>query len=226
MKRVIITWASSGLWLELSKVFIEKWYEVIGLSRKKPEITMIHIPIDFTNKESINMVGKQIKEEYSNFSCIIHCAWIWYIEKLDNIDFDNTDEVFKVNIIWQSYLLSELSWLIKENNSDLVFIGATIAYKWDEFMPMYSVTKWGLRGLIENWKLQLKQTSCRVMGIHLWWLNTESNIWENGRGKNISKLTWKTLGIMLDTNMISDFIFSLTQLPKNIEISEIIINRK
>jgi len=226
MKKIIITGASSGLWLELSKVFLEKWYEVIGISRTKPELAITHIPIDFTDKESIIIAWKKIKERYSDFSCIISCAGIWYIEKLDNIDFDHTDEMFQVNILWQSYLLSKLSLLIKENNADLVFIGATVGYKWDEFLPMYSVTKWGLRGLIENWKLQLKQTSCRVMGIHLWWLNTESNIWENGRGKNISELTWKTLEVMLDTNTISNFIFSLTQLPKNMEVSQIIINRK
>ncbi|NUJ97565.1 SDR family oxidoreductase [Candidatus Gracilibacteria bacterium] len=226
MKKIIIMGASSGLGLELSKVFMEKGYEVIGLSRTKPELAITHIPIDFTDKESIIIAGKKIKEKYSDFSCIISCAGIGYIEKLDNIDFDHSDEMFRVNILGQSYLLSELSLLIKENNADLVFIGATIAYKGDEFMPMYSVTKWGLRGLIENWKLQFKQTSCRVMGIHLGGLNTESNIGENGRGKNISQLTGKTLGIMLDTNTISNFIFSLTQLPKNMEVSEIIINRK
>ncbi|MDR0771941.1 MAG: SDR family NAD(P)-dependent oxidoreductase [Candidatus Peribacteria bacterium] len=54
---------------------------------------------------------------------------------------------------------------IKINSSDLIFIGATIAYKGNEFMPMYSVSKWGTRGLVENCRLALKSSSCRVIMI-------------------------------------------------------------
>lgn len=226
MKKVIIMGASSGLWLDLSKVFMEKWYEVIGLSRTKPELPITHIPIDFTDKESIPIAWKQIKEKYFDFSCIISCTGIWYIEKLDTIDFDHTDEMFQVNIIGQSYLLSELSWLIKKNNTDLVFIWATIWYKWNEFMPMYSITKWWTRGLIENWRNELKNTKSRVIWIHPWWLNTESNIWENGRETIISNMTWKKVGNVIDVDSLSHLILNFFELPKNMEVSEVIINRK
>jgi len=226
MNRVIITWWSNWLWLELSKTFIEKWFEVISLSRNKPNIPSIHLETDLTDEYSINKTVEEIKEKYSNFSTIICCAGIWYIEKIDSINHKNTDNMFKVNIIWQAYLLSNLTNLIKDNNADLIFVGATIWYKGNEFMPMYSVTKRWLRWLIENRRNELKNNSCRVIGIHPWWMNTESNIGIEGRETIISNITWKKVWTLLDKTAISNFIYNLTQLPKNMEVSEIIINRK
>jgi len=226
MKKVIITWASSWLGFELAKVFLENWYEVIWLSRNKPKLDISHIKTDLGDKESIDKTIESIKKDYSDFSCVICCAGIWYIEKLDNPNFDHIDEVFKINLVWQSYLLSSILREIKENNSDLVFIWATIGYRWDEFMPVYSMTKWWLRWMIENWRLELKNSLCRVIWVHSGWLNTESNIWENWRGTIISKITWKKIWSLLDVKAISNLIFSFTQLPKNMEVSEIIINRK
>ena len=226
MKKVIITWASNWLGLEISKVFIEKWYEVIWLSRTKPAINITHLPTDFTNEKSILKSVEEIKEKYSDFSHIICCAGIWYIEKLDNINYEHTEEIFKVNITGQWYLLSKLSEQIRKNNSDLVFVGATIGYKWNEFMPMYSVTKWWLRWLIENRRNELKNSSCRVIWIHPGWMDTESNIGPEGRETLIGKMTWKSVWTLLDKNAISNLIYNLIDLPKNMEVSEVIINRK
>lgn len=226
MKKIIITGTSSWLWKELSKVFLEKWYEVIGISRNNPHGEKKYISTDFTDERSISQAIDIIKEKYSDFSCIICCAWIWYIEKLDNIDFKHTEEMFRVNLLGQNYLLSWLSSLIKENNADLVFIGATIWYKWNEFMPMYSMTKWAIRGLIENWRNELKSKKSRVIGIHPWWLNTNSNIWENWRETIISHMTWKEIWSLLDVNSLAHLILNFFELPENMEVSEIIINRK
>lgn len=226
MEKVLITWASSWLWFELSKVFLENWYQVIWLSRTKPDLNINFIETDLTDKKSIEKSINVIKKDYFDFSCVMCCAWIWYIENLENMNFDHTDEVFKVNIIWQSYLLSWLSKNIKENNSDLIFVWATIWYKWNEFMPMYSATKWWFRWLIENFRLELKNTKSRVIWVHPGWLNTDSNIWENWRETIISGITWKKSWSFLDAKSISNLIFSFIKLPKNMEISEIIINRK
>jgi NAD(P)-dependent dehydrogenase (short-subunit alcohol dehydrogenase family) len=165
MKRVIITGGSKGLGLELSKHFLQQGAEVICLSREKPALDVIHLATDFTNKENIHTTIKQIKEEYSDFSTLICCAGIGYIEKLEEIDYEHTEAMFNVNIIGQSYLLSGLSEQIKTTGADLIFVGATIGYKGNEFMPMYSVSKRGFRGLIENWRLALKSTACRVISV-------------------------------------------------------------
>lgn len=226
MQKVIITWVSSWLGLVLAKTFIDKGYEVVGLSRTKPELSITHIPTDFTSKDSILQSAKEISQEHKWFSAIICCAGIAYIEKMEHIDYDHTQEMISVNLTWQAYLLGQIAWDIKSNGSDLVFIWASIAFKANEHMPIYSITKRGLRWLVENRRDELKNTPSRVMVIHPWGLNTQSNIWPQGRGTIISTITGKPLGTAIDTQVIADIALSLFQLPKTVEVSEVMVNRK
>ncbi len=227
MKKAIITWASQWLGLELCKLFSEQWYQVIWLSRSKPDMdNIIHIQTDFTSTDSITDSANYIKTEYRDIALIINCAAIWYIESLDETDDAHTTEMFQVNLTGQHHFLSLLSDTIKTNNTDIVFIWATIGYKSNEFMPLYSVTKRGLRWLVENRRHYLKSTASRVIHISPWWLNTESNIWPSWRETIISKKTNKPIWTLIDTTTLAEFIYSIVQLPASMEVSEVIINRK
>jgi hypothetical protein len=42
----------------------------------------------------------------------------------------------------------------------------------------------------------------------------------------VAEIEGRTVGTFLDTSAVAEFIVSLTKLPKNMEISEVIINRK
>lgn len=227
MPKVLITWASSWLWNKLVDIFLATWYDVICLSRNwstTPDTT--NIPLDLSDKVSIEHAVSLIQHEHDNFSLIVCCAWIGYIEQLDHIDYDHTEQLFQVNITWHAYLLSKLAHTIKKNNADLVFVWATIWYKANEHMPLYSVSKRGLRWLVENRRTYLKQSSCRVLHISPGWMDTASNIWPQWRETIIAKKNEKIVWTMLDTNTVAEFIFQATQLPKNMEIAEVIINRK
>jgi alcohol dehydrogenase/benzil reductase ((S)-benzoin forming) len=129
MKRMIITGGSSGLGLQLSKYFLNQGREVICLSRQKPDINVIHLTTDFTDQRSITQSVEEIKNTYADFSLIICCAGIGYIEKLEELNYEHTQAMFDVNVIGQSYFLSGLAQQIEQNIADLVFIGATIGFK-------------------------------------------------------------------------------------------------
>jgi short-subunit dehydrogenase len=106
---------------------------------------VVHLSTDFTDKDSIQTTIQHLKTNYAEFSTLICCAGIGYIEKLDEIDYEHTEKMFGVNVIGQSFLLSGMMNQIKSNSADVVFVGATIGYKGNEFMPMYSVSKRGTR---------------------------------------------------------------------------------
>jgi len=58
-------------------------------------------------------------------------------------------------------------------------------------------------------------------------MQTESNVGEQGRDTQLRKITGKSSsGSMLDPKEIAKIVFDIYSLPKNIEVSEIIINRK
>jgi short-subunit dehydrogenase len=224
MKKVIITWCSSGLGYELCKQYLEMGYAVVGLSRSMPNLPIEHITLDLTQEDSIVEVSNKIVSDHSNFDIFINCAWIWDIQPMWEMSIDSIQSMMQVNLLWTMSLYAKLRNLIIINNVDICFVWATIWYKANEYMPAYSVSKRWLRWFIENVRHDLKATNARVIGVHPWWLDTESNIWPQGR-ESIIKWFGNTT-TMLSTNSVAQYIIYTLNLPKNMEVSESIINRK
>jgi len=226
MKTVLIIWSSSGLGESLVSQFIQAWYQVVGLGRNKNSQTAAHIDLDLANHNSILAAANMIKSNYPVFEVLVICSGIGYIEWMKEQSREHNQEVFNVNVIGPTYLLWELLPTLLSNGADLVFIGATIAFKANEYMPVYSMSKWWQRGLIENIRLALKAGKCRVIWVHPGGMNTESNVGHEGRETIISAKTSKVVWNLMDPVDIAKHIVELTSLPKNIEVGEVIINRK
>lgn len=226
MKRAIITWWSAWLWLAISTLLIQKWYEVVCLSKTKPIISVIHVPVDLLSDESIQQAVDTIQSTYNTFDVLILCAWWWEIQWFWSLSSDAIEKTISLNVTSQIKLVNSLLETVKQNGADIIDIWATIGFKANEHMPVYSIAKWGLRWFIENLRAYLKPTPCRVIAVHPWWMDTNSNLWPTGRETIIAANTWKTVWTMMSTDSIASFVTSLLDYPKNIEISEVIINKK
>lgn len=226
MKSIIITGCSEWLGYELSKLYIEKWYQVIGISRKKPDIDIVHVAIDLTNEESISDSTTYIVNNFPTIDLFINCAGIGDIQKIQEITIENIETMMKVNLLWAMSLYAKLRELFIQSATDLCFIWATIWLKANEYMPAYSVSKWWLRGRIENVRHDLKSWANKVIAFHPGGLDTLSNIWAWWRDHVISSITSKASSTMLSTHELAKYIIYTLDLPKNMEVSEIIVNRK
>lgn len=226
MKKVLIIWWSKWLWLEISNLFLSNWLEIISLSRTKSDNNAKHIFVDFYKVDTILLAVEEILKKYWDFDTVILCAWGWEIEEIWEIKEESLENTMSLNLNSNILLIDKLSSKIKENQADIVIIGATIWYKANKYMPVYSIAKWWLRGLVENLREFFKSTKTRVINIVPWWLNTDSNIWPNWRETLISKRTWKEIWSLIDAKEVAKLTYNFLNLPKNIEISEIIINRK
>jgi len=224
MKKVIITWASSGIWRSLVRVFYNAWYEVVGISRSHKDDFVDFISCDLTDKKQVEDVCSILLEKHLEFECIIHCAWDGFWESIDSLWWEKTENIFQLNTIAPIVITSKLLNAIKSNNADIINIGATIGFKPYECFSVYSSSKRALRWWIENLQLELKKTKSRVIWIHPGGVDTA---WNNKRRWDINQLIWKNIwdGFMSPDD-IATFIFQVFQLPKSMEISEVIINRK
>ena len=118
------------------------------------------------------------------------------------------------------FLTSKLLERLKRDEADIVNIGATIALKSGyEQQMVYSTTKWALRGFTQNLQSELKNSNCRVIDFILGGFN--SNLHQKVTGKSIiDPQNW------MDPTEIAKYLLQILDLPKNMEVSEVILNRK
>lgn len=218
MPRILLTWWSEWLWYEVAKVFLEKGFDVVCLCRKKPELDVVHIATDLSDEESITNAVAQIKAQYAAFSCLINCAWVLRVEELDAVDYKGLQHLFNVNVLAPIILTSSLLPEIKTNEADIVNVWSTVGFKAYEKQCAYGSSKRAIRWFNENLQLELKKTKCRVIGFNPG--GFKSALFE--------KATWTAVDLSpyMEPKELAKFMVQILELPKNMEVSEVVVNRK
>ncbi len=218
MKKVIITGVSEWLWYETAKILLERGVEVVWISRNTPNIAITHIACDFTLKESLENCIQEIKQNHTNFDALINCAWIMSLQEIDTINYEELEKLFRINVFAPIQLVSWLFNEIKNNSADIVNVASTVGFKAYESQCAYWASKWSLRWVNENLRLEFKWTKTRII-----WFNPggfKSKIFEKATGIKAD------LSAYMEAEDVAKVLIQTLELPKNMEVSEIIINRK
>ncbi|MBI1308384.1 MAG: SDR family NAD(P)-dependent oxidoreductase [Proteobacteria bacterium] len=216
--RYIITGASEGLGAALGKLCHENGIEVVALSRSKPAYDCHHIVVDLTEQSSIDKAVEEIKKNYGSFDALVNCAGIMSVQKPENVTYAEMERLFQINLLAPIYLTSHLFELIKKNQADIVNVASTVGTKAYEDQCAYGASKWGLRGVSLNFQLELKNTPCRVIQFNPG--GFKSKILEKATGEK------KDLSKFMDPADLAHLLFTILKLPKSVEVTEILINRK
>ena len=220
MRTIILTGASDGLGKEFAQIGVKNNIKIIALCRTKPDYECEWIKVDLTDETSITRACNTIKETYNQFDALINCAGVLGIQKLEEITYECLDNVMKINSIALIFLISQLIDLIKENEADIINVGSTSGTK--QGYPgqlAYTTSKWALRGTSYNLQLELKKYKSRVIELNVGGMNTRLH--EKSTGKKIENPEeW------MKPEDIANLMLYILNLPKNVEVSEITINRK
>jgi len=221
MKKIIILGASDGLGKAIAGLCSKEKIEVINVSRTACDISgVVNIICDLSIEKDINNAVSLIKEKHSDFNAIINCAAIVAMEKINEITYFKFEKAFKVNTIAPLYFLSLLFDNIVKNEADILNIGTTADLKagFNDQLA-YTSTKYGLRGGSYNIGLELAKTKSRMIYVHCGGMNTKMH--EKDYGKKIEdEAEW------IDPKDVANIVLYLLRLPKQIEITDITINRK
>lgn len=221
MKRLILIGGSDGLGKALAQACTTKTIEIINLSRTPCSIDgVINITCDLSAQSDIESAAREIQSHYPHFDAIVNCAAIVAMEPINQISYQKFEQAWRVNTIAPLYFLSLLFDDIKRNEADILQVGTTADMK-DGFENQlaYTSTKYGLRGGTYNFGLELKKTKSRVIYVHAGGMNTRMH--EKDYGYKIEDPS-----IWMRPEDVAGILLYLLELPKQIEISEITINRK
>ena len=161
MKNIVITGTSSGIGLELVKIYSKKKYKVLSLSRSSISIKGVkHVSFDITDKKSIDNLNNIIKSEFKVVDILINNAGK-LINKpfLDMIE-EDFDSVFKVNLFGVANLIKNLYPFFNKKSHivNISSIGGVIGSSKFKGLTAYSSSKGALNILTEVLAEEFKES--------------------------------------------------------------------
>lgn len=221
MKQIILIGGSDGLGRSFAELCTNSDIQIINISRTPCTIEGVkNIKCDLAIEADVKNAANEVKTKYSNFDAIVNTAAIVGMEKMGEITYEKFNHAWQVNTIAPLFFLSELFNIIVKNEADVLNVGTTMDLK--EGLPdqlAYTATKYGLRGGSYNIGMELKKTKSRMIYVHCGGMNTEMHKKDYGA-------IIEDPNAWMKTEDVAKILLSLLKLPKQIEISEITINRK
>ena len=217
-KLVVITGASDGLGKELARQFKDDGKTVINLSRtENPEVENIHL--DLTDSASVQAAAAMLLARPEPIEVLVNCAGALSLEPLNRIHPEEIARVFGVNVMGAMQLTSLLIDRIKQDEGDIVNVASTTGTRAHENQAAYGSSKWAMRGFSQNLQLELRGTKVRVISFCVGGFN--SQIAKKAGAEPITEPDkW------MDPADIALAMRQMLALPKKMEFSEVIINRK
>ena len=167
-KVILITGASSGLGLNLSKYFLNKGAKIISVSRRKTNLIsknkkLKHISFDLTNFRKYDTLFKKIPTLFGPIDYFIHAAGVHFIKPIRFVNVKDIDYALNINlkspILISKYLLNNE---IFNRPCVVVFIASIMGVVGSSGLSIYSASKSGLVGFSKSLSLELAKQKIRV----------------------------------------------------------------
>jgi NADP-dependent 3-hydroxy acid dehydrogenase YdfG len=215
---IIITGASDGLGLHIAKVYKDAGRQVINISRRESQYADINILTDLSEEGSIRSAAAKVLAIGEPVEALVNCAGVMSLEPLNHVSGDELDRTFDVNVKGPILLVSSLVDRLKEDRADIVNVASTVGLKAYPDQAAYGASKWAMRGFSQNLQLELKNTN-RVISFCVG--GFKSDIVKKITGEGLSDPeNW------MEPQDVAAFMKQILDLPSNMEVSEIIINRR
>lgn len=178
MKNVIITGTSSGIGLELVKIFSKEDFKVISLSRSdlsfKPLNGVRHINFDITDGKSVDNLINIIQNEYKNIDILINNAGKLVNKPFEDISRDDLYSVFDVNVFGVFNLIQKLLPFFKKNSHvvNISSVGGLVGSSKFPGLTAYSSSKGALNILTEVLAEEYAESGPRFNSLSLGSVNT------------------------------------------------------
>jgi len=224
----VITGASSGVGKSLAIQLSDAGYRVVLAARSEDKLNAIAeeiqfkggnslvVPTDVSQPEQINNL-KDRALEYGDVSVVINNAGLGKFSKVEDVAIEDWDRQLDVNLR-ASFLVSQafIPGMKQRLNGTLAFMNSVAGKKGYAHSAAYVASKYGMRGLADSLREELREDNIKVISIHPGAVDTP--FWD-GIGVNLPREE------MLSTHTLAQSIVHAIQSPGNFAVEELVVRR-
>jgi NADP-dependent 3-hydroxy acid dehydrogenase YdfG len=216
---IVIVGASGKLGSAVAKALLAKGKKVVNLSRTDKTAGVEFVAVDLTDPSSIKQAAAQLNQHEEPLEVLINCAGVFSQQEIEQLTPEQIEQTFATNITGPMLLVSLLMKKIKKDEADIINVASSVGTKAYKSQAAYGASKWAMRGFSANLQVELKDTPCRVISFCPG--GFKSKLFKKATGTDNT-----TSGRWMTAEDLAALIVQLLELPKNMEVSEIIVNRK
>ena len=178
MKNIIITGTSSGIGLELVKIYSKNGYKVISLSRSdlpaKGLVGVEHMNFDISNKDSLVNLVNLVKNKYKKIDILINNAGKLINKSFKDLSKDDLYDIYDVNVFGVISLIQSLLPFFKKDSHvvNISSIGGISGSSKFPGLTAYSSSKGALNILTEVLAEEFKESGPKFNSLSLGSVNT------------------------------------------------------
>jgi len=167
-RTVLITGASAGIGLAITRECLQREFTVIGLARDFHKCSVKHDKfitrqVDFSDLRRLPEQLQDIAQTYPQIDAVICNAGRGQFGSLEEFSYAQIQALMELNFTSQAYVARALiSQLKRQGKGDLVFIGSEAALSGGRRGAIYSASKFALRGLAQALREECARNNVRV----------------------------------------------------------------
>jgi len=224
----VITGASTGIGKSLSYQLAEEGYKVVLAARSIDKLNSISDEINGKGRECLAVktdVSKpdeiyQLKEQadaFGDVTVVVNNAGIGKFSRIEDITLEDWNRQMDINLR-ASFLVSQvfIPKMKVMKKGSLVFINSVAGKKGYPYSAAYVSSKYGMRGLADSLREELRQENIKVISIHPGAVNTP--FWDN-IDSDFSR------NDMLKVQTLSKSIVHIIKAPGNFTVEELVVRR-
>ncbi len=217
---VIVTGGSDGLGSALVDSLIASGFKVVNVSRRKNDKAHVNILSDLSTVDGIKNAVDAILKVDKPIQAIVYSAGVLAFGSAESLSESEFERVFSINTKAPMLMTSELLTRIKTDKSDIVIINSVAGIQSYPAQIIYNSSKAALHSYTKDLRETLSTTQSRVIGIYPGMLDTDM------AQKIPDGAMPKSKHPAISPTELADYIVYTMNLPKVMEVSDIVINRK
>lgn len=219
-KTVIVTGGSDGLGKELVNSLVTSGFKVVNISRRENDKANVNILGDLSTADGVKNATDSILKMDTPIKAIIYSAGVLSFNDISSVNEKDYERVFSINTKAPILMTTDLLSRLKTDEADIVIINSVAGIQSYPAQVLYNSSKAALHSYTKDLRETLNKTNCRVIGVYPGMLDTDM------AQKIPDGAMPKSKHPSISPRVLADYIVNTINLPKVMEVSDIIINRK